>query len=252
MDLEVLFTADEALAHSFAGSITVIIDVLRATTTITAALEAGARSVCPTASVEAARIRRSVNSRALLCGEREGFRIEGFDYGNSPLELAKATIVGRDLILTTTNGTKAVSAAADARLLIAGSVRNATAAALEVSRAVAASRGSAESVVVVCSGTNGRFSIDDAFAAGVIIQRLGDSAIRLSDSAHAAVTLASRPREQVVNRETCRHLRLLYDIGFGADVEYAFQTDATDTVPMLIGDSFFVGTRDHAVFSDSG
>jgi 2-phosphosulfolactate phosphatase len=242
MKIDVLFTAVDAETFNFSGQIAIIIDVLRATTTMTAALEGNVTAVFPALTIDDAFAIRTVRPGVLLCGEREGFRIEGFDYGNSPVAIREAPVQGREIVLTTTNGTRAVIAARNAKHIVAGAIRNASATAEYVSQYIKAGindeAGEIEGIVVVCSGTNGRFSVDDVYAAGLVVAKLGRIAEVMSDSAHASLALVSKSVSDVVNRRTCRHVRLLEDIGFGMDVEYAFQVDTSDIVPIFINDAF--------------
>lgn len=242
MKIDVLFTAVDAEAFDFSGQIAIIIDVLRATTTMTAALEGNVTAVFPALSIDDAFAIRTVRPGVLLCGEREGFRIEGFDYGNSPVAILEAPVQGREIVLTTTNGTRAVIAAGKAKHIVAGAIRNASATAEYVSQYINAGiddeAGETEGIVVVCSGTNGRFSVDDVYAAGLVVAKLERIAEEMSDSAHASRALVSKSVSDVVNRRTCRHVRLLEDIGFGMDVEYAFQVDTSDIVPVFSNDAF--------------
>jgi len=155
----------------------VVIDVLRATTVATTALAAGARSVTTCRNVdEAFAMRDAANSDSppLLCGERGCRRIEGFDFGNSPSEYSPAGVAGRDLVLTTTNGTAAIEAAADAQTMILASFANLSAV---VDFLIA--RQDDGLVRLVCSGTNGEVTTEDVLLAGAVLaachRRLSDS-----------------------------------------------------------------------------
>jgi 2-phosphosulfolactate phosphatase len=155
--LPLLVTPDE-----LAGGTSVVIDVLRATTTITAALAAGAREVIPCLEVEdARRIATGLPAgQALLGGERGGVKIEGFDLGNSPSEYTRERVAGRTLVFTTTNGTRAMlhAKAADEILL----------AALVNVRAVAQRCAERARIDLVCSGTQGKVTREDVLAAGAV------------------------------------------------------------------------------------
>jgi 2-phosphosulfolactate phosphatase len=157
----------------------IVVDVLRATSTIVQALESGYERVLCCAEVEEARALREKTEDAVLAGERRAVRIESFDFGNSPqdfLEPKAAT-----LILTTTNGTRAiVEAAADCDVVLVGSLLN-----LEAVAARARERG--EDVEVVCAGVAGQFALDDAYCAGRIAELLGGER---TDAAEAAVRIA--------------------------------------------------------------
>jgi len=203
----------------------VIIDLLRATTTMAVALSRGVRRVHVVRTVEEARERRG---SALLAGEVGGLRPEGFDFGNSPCEMLRAAPEGQDLILATTNGTKAILAVAGRGAVIAASFANLSAAA----RAASAY----ERVLVVCAGTEGtrRFALEDAVAAGALVSRLLREAPQadLGDGALLALQLtAGEPLPNLVRR--ARHARYLESIGLAEDVAFATKVDVIDVVPAL-------------------
>jgi 2-phosphosulfolactate phosphatase len=174
--VDVVFTPDEAGAAPTG----LVIDVIRATSTICQALASGYRRVFCAAEVEEARALREALREGVLGGERKAVRIDGFDLGNSPREYLEAT--GETLVLSTTNGTRAVVAAAKRceRVYIASL--------LNLKAVVDASREAGEDVVVVCAGVQGTLALDDAFVAGRIVDLLG---WQRTDAAVAAARLAS-------------------------------------------------------------
>jgi 2-phosphosulfolactate phosphatase len=173
MRVHVAFTPAEAERAPTA----VVVDVIRASSTIVQALAAGYRRVLCCAEVEEARRLAAELGDAVLAGERKAVAIPGFDLGNSPREFTEP--LGETLVLTTTNGTGAVlAAAASSETVLVGSLLNLEAVA-------AAARGG--DVEVVCAGVQGRFTIDDAYCAGRIAELLGGER---SDAAEAAVRLA--------------------------------------------------------------
>lgn len=176
MRVDVVFTPDEA-----GGAPTgIVIDVIRATSTICQALDAGYARVFCAAEVEDARALRDALGEGVLGGERKAVRIPGFDLGNSPREYLDPA--GETLILSTTNGTRAVVAAAQRceRVLVASL--------LNLSAVVEVARAAAEDVLVVCAGVQGTLALDDAFVAGRIVQLLG---WERTDSAEAAARLVT-------------------------------------------------------------
>jgi 2-phosphosulfolactate phosphatase len=174
MRVHVAFTPAEAERAPTA----VVVDVIRASSTIVQALAAGYRRVLCCAEVEEARRLAAELGDAVLAGERKAVAIPGFDLGNSPREFTEP--LGETLVLTTTNGTGAVlAAAASSETVLVGSLLN-----LE---AVAAAARDGGDVEVVCAGVQGRFTIDDAYCAGRIAELLGGDR---SDAAEAAVRLA--------------------------------------------------------------
>lgn len=174
MRVDVVFTPDEA-GEAPTG---IVIDVIRATTTICQALASGYRRVFCAAEVEEARALREALGEGVLGGERNAVRIPGFDLGNSPREYLEP--VGETLILSTTNGTRAVVAAAQRceRVLIASL--------LNLSAVVEAARAHGDDVLVVCAGVQGTFNLDDSYVAGRIVELLG---WERTDAAEAAARL---------------------------------------------------------------
>jgi 2-phosphosulfolactate phosphatase len=174
--VDVVFTPDEAGAAPTG----VVIDVIRATSTICQALASGYERVFCVAEVDEARALREQLGAGVLGGERKAVRIDGFDLGNSPREYLEPA--GDTLVLSTTNGTRAVVAAARRceRVYIASL--------LNIAAVVDASRAAGEDVVVVCAGVQGTLALDDAFVAGRIVDLLG---WERTDAAVAAARLAS-------------------------------------------------------------
>lgn len=149
-----------------AGGIAIVIDVLRASTTMITALARGAVRVIPVADVtEARRIASKTAGGVVLGGERGGVRIPGFDLGNSPLEYSADRVAGRTVVITTTNGTAALHASFDAAEIVVGGIVNRAAVAGTV-RGLAAGR---HEVHLVCAGTDGAVSAEDVLAAGAIL-----------------------------------------------------------------------------------
>ena len=202
----------------------VVIDVLRATTTLTTAFANGARAVLPAATVPEAHALRDRTPGALLCGERDGRKIEGFDLGNSPAEYDAAIVAGRTLVFASTNGSQAMLAARAARRTLLGAFVNASA----VVRAV----GGDAAVTLVCAGKLGRFCLEDAACAGLLCARLADRGATLTGP-EARMVAAIAPRDAAEVRalvEGAAHARFLRTLGpaFAADVLRAATLDAFD------------------------
>lgn len=201
-----------------------MIDVLRATTTLTVALGHGAARVVAVATPEQAFARRAAIPHALLCGEREGRRIEGFDLGNSPFEYPVTAVEGRTLVFASTNGSLALLASRAAR-------RRLLAAFVNLHAVVERLHGERR-VVIVCSGKLGRFALEDAACAGLLLDRL---AARGAAVEGAAARLARRlaPRDAPEARalvEGASQGRFLRSLGpeFARDVEFCADLDTVD------------------------
>lgn len=218
-----------------AGATSVVIDVLRATSTIVEALAAGARAIYPSlSSDDAVGLANSLGREdTLLCGERKGLKIEGFDLGNSPREFTPETVRGKQLVMSTTNGTRAFLAAEGSDRVIAASLLNLSA----VGRAVASS----DHLVLICGGKEERFSLDDAICAGLVVRQLRDAgedaAPRerwdLDDASLAVLALAeAHPVDPDLLRRTAAGAALV-NIGLDADVVHCANVDRHELVPEM-------------------
>lgn len=214
MRVHVAFTPAEAERAPTA----IVVDVLRATSTIAQALASGYRRVLCCAEVDEAFALKESLGDAVLGGERKAVAVPGFDLGNSPREYVEPR--GETLILTTTNGTRAIlsAAAAGAETVLVGSLLN-----LEAVAAAAAGG----DVEVVCAGLQGRFTIDDAYCAGRIVELLGGER---SDAAEAAVRLArsfASAEEGLSAPGNPEHARV------GEDIAFCARESVLDVVPRL-------------------
>lgn len=230
MRVQVLWTPAELEAVELEGRLAAVVDVVRATTSILVALEAGARKVFPTGSTDGAlKLADSLGREdVLLCGEREGRKIEGFDLGNSPREFRPERVEGRTLVYTTTNGTRAIRRAADAKELVLASFRN-----LDAVAARARSRGLP--LVVVCAGRAGRVGLDDALCAGWLVRRLSAGGDILPDDGAQAAELVARelgrPDAELLGNTAAG--RAVVEIGLEADLEHCAEMNASVAVPTL-------------------
>ena len=230
MKATVFFTHQEVEGYGLQDHTVVVIDVLRATSTVVAALAAGAEAIYPVVSIEdAMKLATSLGRKeALLAGERRGHRVEGFDLGNSPGEFTAANVGGKRVVMSTTNGTGALVAAASAERVLVASLVNLS--------AVAGAVAGAERLAVVCAGRERRFSVDDALCAGMLVSRLADrigGTLELEDAGRAALALASSftPDAEFLLRSTAG--RALAAIGLEEDVHWCERVDAFDLVPQL-------------------
>jgi 2-phosphosulfolactate phosphatase len=240
MKLDVAFLP--SLLREPARSVCVVVDVLRASSSLVVLLERGVEEVLLAGSIGEARRLARGRPQYLLCGERGGLPPPGFHYGNSPVEFAGLELAGRRAILCTSNGTRAMARAAAAPLVLVGALLNATAVG-RVAAEAAAARGLG--VAVVCAGDEGgtAFSLEDALGAGAIVDAivgLGREAPRLglSDAALAALALyrAHQAQEQAALRGTS-HARDLEALGFGDDLSFCARRDAFAVVPHLRPDA---------------
>lgn len=218
-----------------AGRSCLVVDVLRATSSIAMLLDAGFEAIYPAGSIAEGRARRDqlearLGRRVLLCGEERALPPQGYDRGNSPSELRsvrEAEPALREAVIATSNGTKALLACRDAALVVAAAPLNASA-------ATALALAAGNDVLVVCSGTDGRRSRDDELAAGLLVQRLvaagarpeGEAGLFLERYEAVADDLAAAFRET-------RHGRLLIELGFAVDIALCTTADRVDRAGVL-------------------
>ncbi len=208
----------------------VVVDVLRATSTIVAALHNGAAGIQPVASASEAkeRAKQLKNIPILLGGEKNGFRIEGFDLGNSPLEYLPERVKGRVIIFKTTNGTETFLRVKLATKILFGSFLNASA----ISQFLSERR--PDHIFFTNSGLKGHFSLEDSVCSGYIISQLLEPTIE-NDGAAACLALArqfsSDTRKLLF--EQSEHGRYLKKKGFEADLEYCSQKDHLNVIPVF-------------------
>lgn len=232
MRVDVYFTPAELVASDLAGRTVVVIDVLRATSTLVEALANGARSVFPTQTADdAVKLAQALGREdVLLCGERRCLKIPGFDLGNSPLEFTAERVAGKVLVMATTNGTPALAACAAAKQVVIASFLNLDA----VVRDLAAV---GDDVEIVCAGRERRFALEDALCAGMLALRLRsrlERAPRANDAAAVAMSLARRAAGRM-ERWLARSAagRQLMEVGHADDVAYCAGVDRHDVVPRL-------------------
>ncbi|MFA5418726.1 MAG: 2-phosphosulfolactate phosphatase [Bacteroidales bacterium] len=227
MKITTLPFAGSVLPKDINDKTVVVIDVLRATSTMITALMHGAKQIFPVREIDQAfdLKQRLSGKEVLLCGERDAGIIPGFDLGNSPLEYTAERIRGKTLIFSTTNGTKAIESVRNARKVLLGSFLNASAIAKQVQHE--------KEIVLLCSGTNGQFSMDDAFCAAYITTQIKKKV--LVKGCDLTNTLLLAYLNTLINWadvvKNCHHSKLLICKGYEKDVDYCLQTSITNQVP---------------------
>jgi 2-phosphosulfolactate phosphatase len=235
MTLDVIFSPRELSAGELSDRTVYVIDVLRATTTMCAALAGGARAVVPAAeAADATRLADVLGAGdVVLAGERNCVRIAGFQLGNSPDEMIADVVRGKTVIMSTTNGTGALLATAGAREVIVAAAVNLERVAEHARNALAEH----DDLVILCAGREHGFGLDDAYIAGCIaVRALGGARRRkgLNDGALVAVDLVGRYRDRVERvLALSRAGRELTTRGFRADVHAAAQVDRYPVLPFF-------------------
>lgn len=222
------------LAGDVSEAVCIVIDVLRATSVIATLFERG----CPRVYVAGTHEKAQTFARAenyVLCGESGGVKVAGFDYGNSPTEFDAEDFTDRPVVLSTTNGTKAAVAVANAKAVYFGAALNRHAIA---QAAYAAAEAYGCDIVIVCSGTDGQFTLEDATVAGMYVEALNALGTvwqmpKLSDDSIAARRLWEKEPNLLRGWMEGNHAQTLADLGFGADLGFCASVDTLSNVPML-------------------
>jgi 2-phosphosulfolactate phosphatase len=232
--LDVYLTAGELAATDSTGRVVAVIDVLRASTTIVTALASGARAVVPFADADElmTRARQFERGDVRLAGERRMLPIEGFDLGNSPAQFTAASVGGMTVLLTTTNGTRALVAAQGAADVVVAAYVNLSATTAMLRTAL---RGGTD-VVIACAGQDGHYALEDAACAGryvrMVTRRL--SGVAMNDAARSCALLARSYGDDVASVFLdSAHGRALSDAGFRDDLALCAAVDAYPIVPVF-------------------
>ncbi len=232
MDIEITYTPTDLAQLRLAGRIVVVMDIVRASTTITAGLAAGCAGFIPVASLAAARriVREHADEAILLGGERQGIIVPGFDLGNSPGEYHSGNVLGKRVAFTTTNGTRVIAAAKDAERVVIGALVN-----LEAVASYLVTEG--KPVVLAAGGRLGRPAIDDLFGAGMLAQRLQEmTETTHTEPARMALALAGQFQHDLLGLlRSADSGRAMQAAGLGADIDFCAQVSVMDLVPVLRG-----------------
>lgn len=230
-NIDVFFSLNSFTEIELREKTSVVIDVLRASSSIVTALMNGADAIIPVADMgEASKIAMNVDSENyLLCGEKDGVMIDGYDLGNSPFEYTKEVVANKKLIFNTTNGTKAIKKTF-------GSSNVCVAAFLNVSAVVEFLKTQKTDIVLVCAGWKGRLAFEDILLAGNIIYKLSNGQLpeKARDGVRVAFTLYDTYKDNIaaIIHQSNHAERLKTLIGTD-DIEYCCQTDITDVLPYL-------------------
>ena len=233
MRIDVLFGVQHLTPPEVQGRVVAVIDVLRASTTIAVALANGARAVIPFESSEDAIMRSKQMERGAfrLAGERRMLKMEGFDLGNSPREHTAESVEGKTVLLTTTNGTKALLSVQGARDVVVASYVNLTGVTTMLRAAL---RGGAD-ITLVCAGQDRQFALEDAACAGRYVhnvsRRMTD--LDMNDAALAASLIDRKYGDNLLRLfNTAAHGRALAAAGFEEDLAACAAVDSFPVIPI--------------------
>jgi 2-phosphosulfolactate phosphatase len=227
--LEVCFTPAAFDAHADSEAVVVVIDVLRATSSICAAFANGVREIIPVATIDEA---REMKARGyLIAAERDGYVLDFADFGNSPFNFSPERIRGRSVAYSTTNGTGIMKQAAECHDVVIGSYLNMSSLCRWIAR-------QERKVVIVCAGWKRRFSLEDAVCAGAMAEKLLESGrfTTICDSVHAATDLWKAAKGDLLGYiEKAAQRSRLRDKGLDDCIGYCHTFDVTDIIPVLRG-----------------
>ena len=234
MKIDVYFTPLGLNAGDLSGRGVVVVDVLRATTSIVTALANGAKAVVPAAtSEEAVRLTANLEKNGyVLAGERKSLKMEGFALGNSPREMTPEAVGGKTIYMSTTNGTPALVAAHGGEPVLVAAAVNFSAVA-ERARDVFEERGD---LVIVCAGREKQFALEDGYLAGRLVKavRKGRRKIALNDAATVALDLPSRFANWAAALGASEAARELRAADLGEDVTFSAKADRFTVVPSIV------------------
>lgn len=234
MDLDVVLAARALDPDTLRGRLVVVVDVLRASSTVVTALANGARAVIPAADLgEAGRLAASLDPDvSVVGGERGGEKLAGYAAGNSPLEYGPEAVARKTVVLTTSNGTAAMVLARAGASAVVGAFLNAGAVTARVRTAL----GDGTPVTVLCAGADGRVSLEDTLCAGLLLDRAvgPEETGHLGDAAQIAHALFRGSRDHLARALVgAEHTQRLIRLGFADDVTYCARIDAIDALPVL-------------------
>ncbi len=224
-DIRTVLSLQMLPLYAWDGARVVVIDVMRASTSICAALAHGATCVRPLASREQARLMHEQGY--FVASEKEGKRLPFADIGNSPTEFTPEAVSGREVVYCTTNGTKAITAVASAKQVLVGGFSNLSALASYLTAHADAP------LLLLCSGWKGFFNLEDTIFAGALAQRLLESGYSSGcDATKAAIDLWNTAKDDLpAYAKTVDHWKRLQDLGLGASIPICFRVDAYPVIP---------------------
>jgi len=236
MNIDLAFSPDELEKKDLEGKAVVVIDALRATSTMIVALQNGCAAFIPVATAEEARELAEKNPGFLLAGERRAMPLEGFDLGNSPRDYRPERVKGKVIVMTTTNGTRALVASQKGAEVFIGAFLNLKAL---TQRLIESGR----DLLIACAGEKGLFCLEDTLCGGALVERLEKTGIPVfkSDAANAAKVLYEQGEGSIYEiLRTCEWGQYLEGVGLGKDIRICAQVDSSNVVPVYRGGRIFV------------
>ena len=228
MKVDIIISADDIVESKIEGKIAVVIDMFRATSVIVTALNNGCNGVVPYLTIEDTiqHANKITREEYVLGGERNAVKIDGFDASNSPLEYTAELIKDKTLLMTTTNGTRTLVKATNAKRILIGAMINAKA----VSKRLVELN---EDVVIINAGTHGSFSMDDYICSGYIINEIlnYDQSVELTDIAKTANIIYGGHKDILSYVKEASHYSVMKSLKLDADIEYCIKKSIINIVP---------------------
>ncbi|KUO53244.1 MAG: hypothetical protein APF76_01870 [Desulfitibacter sp. BRH_c19] len=235
MNVSLIIKKEEVIPIKLSGKTVIVIDVLRATSTMVTALEHGCKEIVAVSTPEEALIlKKQLGTKAVLGGERNKQKLSGFDFGNSPREYIPEKILNKVLIFTTTNGTALINLCIHAKDTIICSFLNA--------RSVISYLNDKNEVVLACAGTKGALSLEDYLLAGYIALLISKACPRssLSEECQKAISLYMLLEKNIEGiLEKTPHGQELVALGLHKDIKYCLQKDNISLVPKVVTRAYY-------------
>ena len=230
MNIRLFATIEEAERYDLSRSTAVVIDVLRFSSAVVAALEAGASEIIPVEDIETATrlVDGGKRKTKLLAGEQKGLPIEGFDLFNSPTEFTREVVGGKTLVMTTSNGSRGILLASRAARTVVCSIINLS--------GVADALSGEDHVSIICCGSEGMLALEDLYCGGLLMRKLGVEAgsDEPNDSGRLALLLSrDGGRDTLGSLSMSDRGRELEKAGYHKDVVYCSKSDSSSIVPVL-------------------
>jgi 2-phosphosulfolactate phosphatase len=224
--IEVCFSPALYKYHDVDDCIVVVVDILRASSSVCTALEYGIKEIIPVGNIEEAKEYKSKGY--LVAAERDGHILDFADIGNSPYDFLKEELKGKTIVYSTTNGTQAILLSKDNYMVVIGSFLNLTA----VFEMIVKEN---KNVIILCAGWKNKFSLEDTLYAGALAEKLMESEKfdTICDSTQASLDLWSKAKNNLmVYIEKCAHKHRLKKIGLDNVIPYCFKIDTINSIPV--------------------
>src|SRR5690606_15985110 len=223
--VDVCFSPDLLHLYDLKDKTVVVVDILRATSCMTTAFAHGVKSIIPVASLEECGVLKKKG--LLAAAERDGQIAEGFDLGNSPFSYMNESIVGKELAVTTTNGTLAITKSKDAIQVLIGSFLNISTLAEYLLK-------EPHNVLILCAGWKGKFNLEDTIFAGALAKRLCTEFKEACDAPLAAITLYEAAKDDMIGfLANSSHVKRLQRLDIHKDIDFCLQEDIYPVIPVL-------------------